>query len=232
MFTEIDAVTVIPRRRWTALASFMVQAGVAATVLVLPLWRSQPLPEPFFPRPIFMPTYQPETHLATNDQRPQTGRFGLGGTSRPLIVSRDNGVHYPGPRNVDPGVDDPPSFQPGIGDPNGAVGVGPRFTITPTRPTLEQEPRRSVMMEGNLVHRIDPTYPAIAKTAGVQGIVLVRAVISSYGRIEQAQVISGSPLLSAAALEAIRQWKYRPYVLNGTPIEVETEITVNFVLQR
>jgi len=89
-----------------------------------------------------------------------------------------------------------------------------------------------VMMEGNLVHRIDPTYPAIAKTAGVQGIVLVRAVISSYGRIEQAQVISGSPLLSAAALEAIRQWKYRPYVLNGTPIEVETEITVNFVLQR
>jgi len=60
----------------------------------------------------------------------------------------------------------------------------------------------------------------------------VRAVISPAGKIEQAQVISGSPLLSAAALQAIRQWKYRPYVLNGTPIEVETEITVNFVLQR
>jgi periplasmic protein TonB len=90
----------------------------------------------------------------------------------------------------------------------------------------------SVMMQGNLIHRVDPVYPAIARTTGVQGTVLVRALISRDGRIEQAQVASGSPLLSPAALEAIRQWKYRPYVLNGSPIEVETEITVSFVLQR
>jgi len=62
--------------------------------------------------------------------------------------------------------------------------------------------------------------------------VLVKALISPKGRIVQAQVVSGSPLLSPAALEAIKQWKYRPYVLNDSPVEVETEITVNFVLQR
>ena len=61
---------------------------------------------------------------------------------------------------------------------------------------------------------------------------LIKALISPNGRIEQAEVVSGSPLLSQAALEAIRQWKYRPYVLNGSPVEVETEITVNFVLSR
>ena len=88
------------------------------------------------------------------------------------------------------------------------------------------------MMQGNLIHRVEPVYPPIAKLTGVQGTVLIKALISTDGRIDQAQVVSGSPLLSPAALEAIRQWRYRPYFLNGGPIEVETEITVNFVLQR
>jgi len=62
--------------------------------------------------------------------------------------------------------------------------------------------------------------------------VLIKAVISTEGNIEQAQVISGSPLLSKAALDAIRQWRYRSYLLNDKPVEVETEITVNFALTR
>jgi len=66
----------------------------------------------------------------------------------------------------------------------------------------------------------------------MEGPVLIKAVISTEGKIEQAQVVSGSPLLSAAALDAIRQWRYRPYLLNDKPVEVETEITVNFYLRR
>jgi protein TonB len=104
--------------------------------------------------------------------------------------------------------------------------------MNPVKPILAKPPLVSVMMQGNLVHRVEPVYPAIARSAGVQGTVLVRALISPQGHIEQAQVISGSPLLSAAALSAIKEWKYRPYILNGNPIEVETEITVNFVLSR
>ena len=86
-------------------------------------------------------------------------------------------------------------------------------------------------MQGNLIYRVEPVYPAIAKNVGVQGAVLIRALISREGTIEQVQVISGSPLLTRAALDAIRQWRYRPYYLNGTPVEVDTEITVNFVLR-
>jgi protein TonB len=60
----------------------------------------------------------------------------------------------------------------------------------------------------------------------------VKALISREGTIEQTQVVSGQSLLAPAALAAIRQWRYRPYFLNGDPVEVETQITVNFVLQR
>ena len=104
--------------------------------------------------------------------------------------------------------------------------------MTPSRPILARPPRVSAMMQGNLIRRVEPLYPSVAKIAGVQGTVLIKALISADGRIEQARIISGSPLLSPAALEAIKQWRYRPYILNGGAIEVETEITVNFVLQR
>ena len=87
-------------------------------------------------------------------------------------------------------------------------------------------------MEGNLVHRVQPTYPPIAKAAGIQGAVVLRAVISKEGTIENLSVQSGHPLLVKAALEAVSQWRYRPYLWNGDPFEVETQVMVNFVLNR
>jgi len=87
-------------------------------------------------------------------------------------------------------------------------------------------------MEGNLVRRVEPQYPMIAKQLHIQGVVIVKAVISGEGGMEQAETGQGQDLLSRAALEAVRQWKYRPYYLNGEPVDVETQITVNFVLDR
>src|SRR5438445_13876654 len=83
-------------------------------------------------------------------------------------------------------------------------------------------------MEGNLVHRVQPEYPPLAVQTRTQGQVVLRAVITREGTIENLQVVSGHPLLVRAALEAVRQWRYRPYVLNGEPVEVETQVTVNF----
>ena len=88
------------------------------------------------------------------------------------------------------------------------------------------------MMEGNLIHRVQPEYPFIAKQMHLQGAVVLKAVISRQGTIEQATVVSGADLLARAALDAVRQWRYRPYYLNHEPVEVETQITVNFVLER
>jgi protein TonB len=79
-----------------------------------------------------------------------------------------------------------------------------------------------------LLAPIRPVYPAIARTAGIQGTVVVEAVISRAGSIESLRVVSGPLMLQNAALEAIRAAKYRPYKLNGEPVEVQTTITVNF----
>jgi protein TonB len=92
--------------------------------------------------------------------------------------------------------------------------------------------RISAMMEGNLIHRVEPVYPSIARQVGVQGTVVIRAFIGRSGMIERAEVVSGHPMLTHAAYDAVRQWKYRPYYLNGEPVEVETQVTVNFILNR
>lgn len=86
------------------------------------------------------------------------------------------------------------------------------------------------MMEGNLVHQVQPVYPALARQARIQGSVVLRAVIDREGKIENLQVLSGHPMLVPAAMDAVREWRYRPYYLNEQPIEVETQITVNFTL--
>jgi periplasmic protein TonB len=75
---------------------------------------------------------------------------------------------------------------------------------------------------------IRPVYPAIARAAHVEGVVVVEAVISRMGTIESLRVVSGPEMLRGAALEAIREARYQPYRLNGEPVEVQTTITVNF----
>ncbi len=79
-----------------------------------------------------------------------------------------------------------------------------------------------------LMGPIRPVYPQIAKAARVEGTVVVDAVISPNGRIERAHVVSGSPMLAGAALEAVQAARYVPFRLNGVAVEVETTVTVNF----
>jgi TonB family protein len=86
------------------------------------------------------------------------------------------------------------------------------------------------LMDGNLISKVDPVYPEIAKAAHVQGIVVLHAVISKEGVVEDLSVISGAPMLTSSAIEAVKQWKYKPYLLNGQPWGVETAINVNFTL--
>ena len=75
-----------------------------------------------------------------------------------------------------------------------------------------------------------PAYPPIAIATRTQGAVVLAAVIDRNGTIEKLRVVSGRPMLLRAAIDAVSQWRYRPYLLNGEPVEVETQITVNFVL--
>jgi periplasmic protein TonB len=88
------------------------------------------------------------------------------------------------------------------------------------------------VLQAQLISRIDPRYPDFARSTKIDGTVRLRAVISRDGRIESLEVVNGHPLLVKAALDAVRQWRYRPTILNGEPVEVETSITVVFQLRQ
>ena len=83
---------------------------------------------------------------------------------------------------------------------------------------------------GLLVRKVNPNYPPLARQARIQGTVVLQAEISKDGSIQNLRLISGHPMLAPAAIEAVKQWKYKPYLLNGEPVEVETTVQVNFTL--
>ena len=83
---------------------------------------------------------------------------------------------------------------------------------------------------GLLIKKVTPNYPALAKQARIQGHVLLQAEISKDGTIQNLQLISGHPMLAPAAIEAVKQWRYKPYLLNGEPVAVETQVDVVFSL--
>lgn len=87
------------------------------------------------------------------------------------------------------------------------------------------------VMEAALLNKVQPQYPPPARLMHIAGAVRLQAIIGKDGRVRDVQVLSGHPLLVQAALAAVREWRYRPTELNHESVEVETEITVNFVLE-
>jgi protein TonB len=122
------------------------------------------------------------------------------------------------------------------GIPGGSMGgvIGSVLSSTPTVAPHIATPQRvrvsSGVSSGLLIRRVNPTYPPLARQARIQGVVILQAQISKDGSIENLQLISGHPMLAPAAIEAVKQWKYKPYLLNGEPVEVDTQVQVNFTL--
>jgi periplasmic protein TonB len=96
----------------------------------------------------------------------------------------------------------------------------------PTRPVRVSQG----VFEGLRLVYVKPVYPALARQARVSGSVVLQAIISRDGTIQNLHVVTGHPMLIQNAMDAVKQWRYRPYLLNGEPVEVETQITVNFTL--
>jgi protein TonB len=122
------------------------------------------------------------------------------------------------------------------GVPGGQMGgvIGGIISSTPVAVPKVATPQRvrvsQGVTQGLLIRKVQPNYPPLARQARIQGQVLLAAEISKDGTIENLHLISGHPMLAPAAIEAVKQWKYKPYILNGEPVEVETQITVNFTL--
>jgi len=88
----------------------------------------------------------------------------------------------------------------------------------------------SGVMQALLVKKVPPQYPQDAKDQHIQGVVVLKAVINKEGNVSNLELVSGHPMLAPGAIEAVKQWKYRPYLLNGEPVEVESQVQVNFTL--
>jgi periplasmic protein TonB len=227
------------RRRWTSLASFAVEMGIVSGLLLLPLLEPQALPPlraieslPVLSAPAEQPARAPV---------PARGDFRSHPSGYILLAPTEV------PREI-PNLgesDTPPSLEllgghgaeGGMGSNNlgdslfAGIGTGSGPSLAPARPVPSNHPPRiSHAMEGSLIHQVQPEYPPLAKQARVEGTVVLRAVIDREGKIENLQVLGGHPMLVAAALRAVEQWRYRPYRLNEQPVEVETLITVHFTL--
>jgi|HubBroStandDraft_6_1064221.scaffolds.fasta_scaffold13693_5 protein TonB len=144
------------------------------------------------------------------------------------MIKEDEPPPSAGPAGVVGGV-------PG-GVPGGAMGgvLGSVMSSVPTAVPKVATPTRvrvsQGVSQGLLVHKVTPQYPPLAKQARIQGVVVLQALIGKDGSITGLHVVSGHPMLTNAALEAVKEWKYKPYYLNGEPVEVETTINVNFSL--
>jgi len=122
------------------------------------------------------------------------------------------------------------------GVPGGSMGgvIGGIISSTPVAVPKVATPQRvrvsQGVTQGLLILKIQPAYPPLARQARIQGSVLLQAEISKDGTIQNLRLISGHPMLAPAAIEAVKQWRYKPYILNGEPVAVETQVEVNFTL--
>jgi periplasmic protein TonB len=225
------------RRGLTTLTSFGLQVLAVGTLLVLPLLRPMGLPlfhQLSTPLSLGQPLGEPPA------VRPHAGANAASRSNSPDITLR---MPTQIPAEIPVSEDGPPQvtgFGPAtagdavMGDRHGIpnlFGSDSRPVVPVAAPPAVIAPVHiSHISEGNLVHKILPAYPPLARSARIQGQVVLQAMISKQGSIENLRVLAGHPMLVPAAIEAVRQWRYRPYVLNNEPVEVETQITVNFSL--
>jgi protein TonB len=222
-------------RGHATLASFTIQAfGLSLLLAISLLWVQRP-PQVHWlqistPTAFTQPAVEQVAHANHNP--------GTVSNPRPEQIITPRSVPRETPRINDvgsgPAVADAPTIDVGPGNGPGvgvAHGLGDSIPLAiPARPVTSKPLVVSHWAEGNLIYRVQPAYSPIARAARVQGTVELRAIISKVGTIENLVVVRGHPMLAASAIEAVRQWRYRPYLLNNEPVEVETEVTVNFVL--
>jgi periplasmic protein TonB len=233
------------RQTWATVASFLLQCLMLGVLLLLPLYFTQELPKSqlltFLVAPPPPPPPPPPAAAATARIMKQIQSEVLlsGGlrtpTRIPQKVEMIKEEEAPLPISTGGVVGGVPGGIPG-GQLGGVIGGIVSSTsnlayVPKLQPVVPRRVRISQgITTGMLIRKIEPEYPLLARSARVSGNVVLKAIINRDGAIQDLQLVSGHPMLVPAAIEAVRQWRYRPYLLNGQPVEVETTITVIFTL--
>ena len=225
-----------PRNPWAAVGSVTLLSVLLLALVVIPLFHTDTLPK----RETLTMLYVLPAAAASN-----ITRFPPTSTSRntPTNMRIPSAVHTTQEAPAPP-LDTAGGLVGGVpggvvgGIPGGvlsevlhSMGSAPVLAKTPApAPKRIRVPAR--IAEANLVYDVAPKYPPEAGRARIEGTVVLLAVIGKDGTVEDVRVKSGLSLLAQAAIEAVKQWRYRPYLLNGEPVEVDSQITINFTLSR
>src|SRR5215468_6256920 len=222
------------KRGWTSIVSFLIQFMIIGVMVLIPLIFTEALPKTVTlgflvaPPPAAAPVKivkQIQTDIVNGQLRTPTKI-----PQKVQIIKEDEA---PPPVMATTGVvGGVPGGVPGgsMGGVLGSIASAGSVAALPKVATPQRVRVSSGVQSGLLVRKVQPTYPPLARQARIQGTVVLQAQISKSGDIENLQLVSGHPMLAPAAIEAVKQWKYKPYLLNGEPVEVETTVQVNFSL--
>ncbi len=247
MFEGLDT-QVSTRKPWAVAVSFFGQCLFVAAAIVLPMMLTDTLPRAIasvvIPIPLPPPPPAPKAAKQVTRVVEATVKKHVRVFTAPTVI----------PKHVNTTIEEalPEAPKPENGVPGGVPGgrdggviggdldqVVKNLAPPAKAPVVERKPEPEVVkrvsvssgvIAAKIVSQPRPAYPAMARTVRVQGTVLLNAVIGTDGRILNLNVASGPPLLVEAALNAVKQWRYEPTLLNGRPVEVQTTISVNFTL--
>jgi protein TonB len=234
------------RRRYAAVLSFAFQCLLIGALLVVPLMFTEELPRQqlltFLVAPSPPPPPPPPAAMAKVVRQIQSDLLTGGQLRTPgripekvqMIREEEAPPPMPSMGGVVGGV---PGGIPG-GQLGGVIGgiISQTSSLTAV-PKLAPTPPKRVRIsqgvtKGLLIQKIEPRYPPLALAAHIWGQVVLKTIISKEGETKELQLVSGHPMLVPAAIAAVTQWRYRPYLLNGEPVEVESTVTVTFQLSR
>jgi len=214
-------------KSWTVALSAIVQFVIVGILILIPLIYTEALPKgmlsTFLVAPAPPPPPPPPAAVVKTVRpriiQPQTMRA-------PTVIPKKIEIIKEAAPDVSMGE---ASF--GVAGGTGLLGETSVIAPPPPKPVA---PAR-IRVGGNvqsaaLVRQVQPVYPQIARTAHISGTVILHAIIAKDGTIQELQYISGPPLLMRAAMDAVREWRYKPTLLNGEPVEVDTTISVVFTL--
>src|SRR6202521_5779098 len=225
------------KRLGTTVLSFLLQVGLIGILILIPLIYTDALPKgnlmTFLVAPPPPPPPPPPPAAAVKVVKIQSEVINGQLRTPTKIPSKVQMIkEEEAPTDLGGGV---PGGVPG-GIPGGSTGgvmggiLSSANTAIPKVATPQRVRVSTGVATGLLIKKVTPNYPQLAKQARIQGTVVLQAEISKDGTIQNLQLISGHPMLAPGAIEAVRQWRYKPYLLNGEPVAVETTVQVNFSL--
>ncbi|HUL35753.1 MAG TPA: TonB family protein [Candidatus Eisenbacteria bacterium] len=223
------------KRRAVAISVVLQTLALIALILFPLLTKGERLAIKYVtPVPPYAPVGNPHRQPVvqhTPPLHPTTGFFQPVRIGRTIVMRDPVHTHEPEGNN-EPSIPDLPSY----GDTQGVLGSTTERPAPPPRENPSSVTERHRVSElqqmAQLIRRVEPAYPALAIQTHKEGRVELHAIIATDGTIQSLEVISGDPFFIHSALSAVRQWRYRPTILNGRPIEVDTHITVIYTFNR